>query len=404
MPAPRDCAGLEWVCIDDRRVHVSDFAHLGSAHRPAVWCPECRDRVFLVLGKIRRHHARHRKGVECVATQPETALHLNTKYYLADALRRAIGTGATLRIRRRCAVGNRPNIIGGEASWLESRSDSCHESDDSVLVAAWDEVRLESRIADQLGHRIPDIVLLENGKSVGAIEVLVSHAVDQGKAEMFKRLEVPWVEVKATDSICDRSTGWTIDQPLDPHACSTPFDWRCGAHQVAESVEPTRPAAVADRPPNRSTLNSGRIVDFYLANGASHRMVYRVRGAYAAGVLVRLALDRNSQLIQHYGAIRGESEAAFLSRINRLIQRDCDADIARLSRKADVVDASRWLKHDSLGLLDVTRIRRRYRFDRVNRKWECDPTDAKQAAIQRLESAVLRRRSEAQRSLVAPKD
>jgi hypothetical protein len=395
-----EIAGLEWVCIEGRRVHVSDFAHLPPGDRPAVTCPECRDRVVLALGKVRRHHARHREGVECVATHPETALHLNTKYHLADVLSRAIGAGATLRIRRQCLVGNRRYVTGGEATWVESTSDRCTAFEDVIVVAAWDAVHVESRIADDAGHRVPDIVLTRDGRWVGAIEIFVSHEVDPDKAAMFARLAVPWVEVEATDAHCDRSTGRSIDAPLQPRASSVPLDWRCDAHRLATVSEPRRPMAVAERPPDRSPVKSGRIVDLYFANGTWRRTVYRVRGAHAAGALVGLALDRDGQLVERYPIRMGEAEDAFLSRMNAVIRRDCEADIGAVSRKAAIVDAGRWLKGESLYVLDdPARIRRRYRFDHERCEWQIDPADATQAALEKIERAIPKRRHEVQRSL-----
>jgi hypothetical protein len=310
-----------------------------------------------------------------------------------------------LRIRRRCVVGSRPYVSGGDVSWSESTSPACAEFDDAVLVANWDAIRVESRISDQIGHRIPDIVLLAGGRWVGAIEVFVSHAVDQEKAEMFSRLEVPWVEVEATDALCDRASGWIIDRPLDPRASSMPLAWRCAKHHLARSVERARPGVVAERPPDRSTLKAARIVDLYFAKGTWRRVIYRVRAAYADGILSRVALDRNGQLIHHYPAVRGEAENAFLARVNEVIRRDCDADIASVSRRAAIVDAGRWLKNDSLRLVDdAARVRRQFRFSHVDGEWQRDTTDARQAALQTVESAIRGRRSEVQRSLQSRDD
>ena len=91
--------------------------------------------------------------MECIATYPETALHLNTKYHLADVLTKAIGKALSLRIRRNCVVGNRPYITGGDVTWMESREQPCPQFEDSVLVPAWDEVRTESRVSDE--HELP---------------------------------------------------------------------------------------------------------------------------------------------------------------------------------------------------------------------------------------------------------
>ena len=59
----------------------------------------------------------------------------------------------------------------------------------------WDDVRVECRVAS----RRPDIVLFRGGREVGAVEFVVSHAVDREKAVALRASGMPWVEVRAAD-------------------------------------------------------------------------------------------------------------------------------------------------------------------------------------------------------------
>jgi endogenous inhibitor of DNA gyrase (YacG/DUF329 family) len=398
--------GLEWVVLDGRRTEVSGFAHLPPGARPRVTCPECGAPVTLKLGKVRRHHAAHAVGSTCAATQPETALHLNVKYFLAAVLERAAGGSAGLLIRRRCAVGNRPYEGGAGASWVESTSPACAVVDDAEWVSGWDDVAVESRLTAAGAYRTPDIVLRRNGSAVAAIEILASHAVDAEKAAMLARLEVPWIEVRAVEQLYEAPTAWTIDQPLEPVRGSMPLDWRCELHEIAAGMEHARAARVFERPAERAALAAARLVDVYRPGGAWQRLAYRVRGIFADGRLVRLALDRNGELLESYPALRGESEEALRARVGTLIRRDCARDLDLLSRRAAVVDAGRWVRDDEASRLleRAPRVRRRYRFNPESRAWERDARGPSPAADARehIEVAKPGTRSTVQHSLAGP--
>ena len=81
---------LQWVKVNGETHHVSDFAHLPPQQRLEAYCPVCGHQVLLKLGKVRVHHAAHYEGIVCAATQPETAIHLNSKYHLQQILNRQI--------------------------------------------------------------------------------------------------------------------------------------------------------------------------------------------------------------------------------------------------------------------------------------------------------------------------
>jgi hypothetical protein len=220
---------------------------------------------------------------------------------------------------------------------------------------------------------------------------------------MLARLEIPWIEVRAAPDLYEGANRWTIQQPLEPVAGSMPLAWRCEVHELAAGMQRTRAAIVAERPPARSSLVAARLVDVYREGGTWQRLAYRVRGIFADGALVRLALDRNGSLVESYDITSGESEATFRARIGKLIRRDCENDLRQLSRRAALVDAGRWLRDEEAArmLERASKFRRRYRFDATTGTWELDqrPLDSASGALGRIETAVRGRRSSVHRSL-----
>ena len=143
-------------------------------------CPGCDSPLLLRRGPVRAHHFAHLGHGWC---SPESALHKGAKAWLAQILRGCLDgrrTGAP-RLRVPCA-GNHgtqpPWRCPGEA-WF------------SLGDLAFDEVALERTTPEGLR---PDLLLLEQGRPVLGIEILVSHAVDAVKAA---RTAHPWVELEA---------------------------------------------------------------------------------------------------------------------------------------------------------------------------------------------------------------
>lgn len=194
-------ARLQWVLVDDALVHVSKYKPLPPNQRPACQCPVCNQPVTMKLGNIREHHCAHRTGAVCVATRPETALHLNVKYYLAKQLEAASslvifepcqGTGCTSYRRR---------------SWL----------------SGWNRVEVEHTIES---YR-PDIVLFKDTVPIGAIEVYVTHAVEEAKEQYLQKLNIPWIEVEGNEAIYQGDGRWTPRKPL-PFCLRSSQPWQCG--------------------------------------------------------------------------------------------------------------------------------------------------------------------------------
>jgi hypothetical protein len=258
-----DLSFLSWVIVDGRPRRVSEFAGVPPARRPRATCPVCGRRLTLKLGQIRRHHAAHAPTDRCAATRPETALHIDLKYHLAAELERSAASRAPLTIRLTCAG---------------SGKSSCDERRVGEWLSAWDEVRVEARIDE----RRPDIVLRHAGRDVGAIEVLVSHAVDADKADVFAAGGIPWIEVRADAPLLDPDDPWTIHRPLPVLRDGTHGWWRCERHALEAQVP---------------VLRAARVVDIYHPSGVRDRFIYRIDEWRLDGQPVRLTLRRDGREI-----------------------------------------------------------------------------------------------------------
>ncbi|MEO5568453.1 MAG: competence protein CoiA family protein [Gemmatimonadaceae bacterium] len=352
---------IEWVVCDGIRVPVSSFGALPRRARPEAHCPECRDVVTLKLGNERRHHAAHRAGSVCGALNPETALHINVKCHIAAELSKAIGQGATLRVRRGCLA------------------ERCSQTTDESWMDHWDAVAVEFRLVGPVGHRVPDIALMKEGRVVAAIEVLVSHAVDAEKAAMLEVLDVPWIEVRAAERLYHQPDAWTIAAPLNAERDSVAAGWRCETHtrehKNAIAVAERRAEYVAGAALNGNSIEALRVADVYRENGSVMRLQYRIVGVVNAGVLRRLALERHGNTLSAYLADPDESADAFRARVSADLHRDFLTDLAGEKRHGAFTDSPmRWLRGEqAAGGAPVRRYPQRYQFEADRNTWSVKP-------------------------------
>lgn len=133
-------------------------------------CPACGTPLIFRAGQIRARHFAHAVDTGC---SPQTVLHATAKRVLVErvALWKAGRRPAPVTIRS-CSK------CGGETPR------PCPES----VTGAAEEVTLPS------GRRV-DVALLADDTVVAAIEVLVTHQVDEVKAGDLG--ELPWIEVEA---------------------------------------------------------------------------------------------------------------------------------------------------------------------------------------------------------------
>lgn len=246
----------------DGAIHaVSEFAHLKPRSRPEAFCPVCRDNVIFKLGEEKAHHYAHKPDVICAATQPETALHLNVKYYLEKQLRGA-----------------------DELVIQESCGNKCGRSRNIVLLKNWNDVKVEHT----LGSFRPDITLFDKNAPVGAIEVLVSQKVSTQKASFFYSNNILGIEILGTEEIYLGDQRWTPDQPL-PYLRLFPSRprWLCEHCVIDEDKRKTEQQRIADQAlyeqKNFERTVQARLVDFYYKTGKKYREVLYLSEKYVDG-------------------------------------------------------------------------------------------------------------------------
>lgn len=270
---------LEWVVHEDQVVHVSTFAHLSKEDLPPVVCPVCGEEVILKRGTKRAHHYAHYPKSICAATAPESATHLNVKFYLAEVLE----ASRKLSVVVDCAYR--------EISVDGPRDLECPGSRVVPLAKEWDEVLVERRLTSLR----PDLLLVKGGEPLAAVEVHHTNAVSKNKAGRLAELDLKWVEV-AADSDLFRADGWTPDDPMPVERMQPGEPWVCDyhlEHRARERALEERRVQQAKRQAKRENERQRliaecrtlfwRIVDLYGPTGRVARRLYRARGWFPDG-------------------------------------------------------------------------------------------------------------------------
>jgi hypothetical protein len=346
---------LEWVVHEDAVVHVARFASIPAGARPRVACPVCGEVVIPHLGPLVRHHAAHRANSQCHVSTGESALHLNVKYHIASALRAGVETQKPLVVVESCEA---PGCgAHQQREWLDE----------------WDDVRVEHRISDAEGARIPDIVLRRRGRDAAAIEIRATNKVSPEKDEALARLAIPFVEVRADASLAEGETAWSASTPLPILRESGRARWRCERHVIRHE---------------RTVLFAARVVDVLYANGMALRHIYRIDIHYLDGTARVIELACGADSVARI-AVRSPSEAA--SRKNALdeILAAYESDLESYQHRGGaIIDSPMNWAHDadaSALLLDAAskagqrrlalrkQYPRRYRYLKPAQRWWLPP-------------------------------
>lgn len=168
---------------DGRKVAAAGLDEASRRARAPFRCPGCGDPLVPHLGRLRARHFAHEPGSKCPLTAPETALHLNAKE----------------RLLQLCADA----FAGAERVLLRARCPSCRRATPLDLAAVGDEARDE----EPLGPLRPDVLVLKGGRPALALEVLVTHAVDEKKEAALAALGVPALEIDAREEWEERTRG-----------------------------------------------------------------------------------------------------------------------------------------------------------------------------------------------------
>jgi hypothetical protein len=159
-------------------------------------CPGCQSAVDLHAGEKKRRHFHHRMA----ACSAETVVHLSAKRLVVQAVERWRGGGPPVVFVRGCAEE------GCEASTRQSIP--------RKVLRAVEEWPLRT------GHVVDVALLGAADLPIAAVEILVSHEVDDAKA--FE-LGLPWIEVDGA-AVCE-SEGRVLVPVRDRFV-----PWLCEAH------------------------------------------------------------------------------------------------------------------------------------------------------------------------------
>lgn len=328
---------LQWVLVEGKLCHVSEFRNLPPRARPEAHCPICERRVTLKLGQIRAHHFAHQPEDVCFASQPETALHLNCKFHIYRQLLTARKLDTTISCR---GCGKQKQLL-----WKQD----------------WDAVEVEYK----MNSLRPDIALLQNGRVIGAIEILVTHSVGEQKALVLQALEVDWIEVDGCEAIYTEPDAWTAKAPLVTRRQYPKLAaWICSECEKVEAQEQFKRS-------NRVDILFARMIDLYFRSGKKYRQVFYVKRELTNGETTRIWIEDGDWriLADERAPINEQSQA----RLNTTFMRKYQA----LTEKAAIVDGEmswvRWLPGRKFFVRDIDNFPFRYSWHENTREWVLQP-------------------------------
>jgi hypothetical protein len=285
---------LSWVLVNNELHNVKDYAHLAPKKRPLSYCPVCERQVTLKLGTIKVYHAAHKKDDVCPVTNPETALHLNAKLHVAEQLRQ----GKPIKVIYPCT--------GFDGKDCDSAMNKSLD-----YLSGWDDVKVEYSI-DQ--YR-PDIVLLKNGESIGAVEVFVTHTIEPEKEKYLNELAIPWIEVDA-NYILETETGnaWHITDFLQYRKINkTVYNWLCLRCQWKQDE--------ANKPKPIITTTAFRVIDIFSQNNNHTRLIYLAKKSVREGITIELRIEEARYGIQFFVQVSEDIEESRLKIKERFEER-----------------------------------------------------------------------------------
>ena len=174
---------------DEKRLYNPERAEKGKHY----FCPACQDPVILRKGEIKTAHFAHKASETC---NQETILHKTAKQLIVEVISNwKSGKMDSPILRRTCQI--------------------CHKSKDQPLPDKVEGAALEYRVT---GGFVVDVALMVEDKPAAAIEIKVSHAVDENKASL---LPVPFIELDGQAVIENPTVFEPIRDHFLPFTCGT---------------------------------------------------------------------------------------------------------------------------------------------------------------------------------------
>ncbi|RKU21399.1 hypothetical protein C6500_06480 [Candidatus Poribacteria bacterium] len=174
---------------DEKRLYDPQTAEKGKHY----FCPSCQDTVILRKGEIKTAHFAHKASETC---NQETILHKTAKQRIVEVISDwKVGKIDPPILKRVCEI--------------------CRKSIDQSLPDKVERAILEYRMSNGF---IVDIALMVENKPAAAIEIGVTHAVDENKASL---LPVPFIELEGQKVIESPTTFEPIQDYFLPFTCGT---------------------------------------------------------------------------------------------------------------------------------------------------------------------------------------
>lgn len=348
-----------WVVVKGVLKNVSEFTELTPQKRPEVFCPLCQRLVTLKLGKQRAHHYAHQPEDYCASSNPETALHLNTKFYIYTQLL----TAQKIYLEEKCL------------------NQYCKNSYKNLWLQNWDKVEIEF----YTDNYKPDIAILSNHKVIAAIEVVVTHPVDEVKAEYFKKNNISWIEIDGDESVYSGDNPWTPEQPL--YGCRLFPRKRgricqgCKAEQerLAAQAEQERLAAQAERERlaaqaeynrlNYTEILAAKLVDVYFSSGKKYREMIFLGKSVENGVCTKLWVRDREYSIIAFEKGRSLDLVETTRKLNQILDRHWLGYINKRAIVDKFMKWRRWIPGQKFFPGDIRQFPFRYEWDYCSEKW-----------------------------------
>ena len=202
--------------VDNQQIlHCPESAERGREY----FCPSCHDPLSFRQGEIRSPHFAHKASKRC---SQESITHVTAKLLLLQTVRDwKSGDASAPVLQRKCHHCLTPVI--------------------QSLPKTVEYALIEQRLTD---NSIADVALMVGDKVLAAVEVRVTHAVDDNKAE---RLPVPFVELDGMDVIENPTLWKPITDSLKPVTCGkcrlTFKRFQTKAQQIADASGQILPAS-----------------------------------------------------------------------------------------------------------------------------------------------------------------
>ena len=196
---------LPFALRNEAIIHISDVE---SGRQPDCLCPECKRPLIARKGAIKQHHFAHDPGSQC---NLESALHWLGKTLIHDGIRDALSHGTPINLQWQCS--------------------HCPDAHETNLLSGAVSVEMERH----LGQAKPDVLIFgQEGKPLTAIEVVVSHPLEDDARAFYKAAKINIVEIRLSNydaindlrdmsrlnatatSFCMRPKCDICEQPLSP--------------------------------------------------------------------------------------------------------------------------------------------------------------------------------------------